>query len=152
MVKDGESEMQTVKTCENVIQWDGHGQRNAQVRCKKCDAGKVVGTKQKERKNERNERNDANRYKVLSVTWQRQGQGNLMTLVKPRKAKQTPMHRRLELPCFVSFCLKLNFGWWKPGEQNFSIISLHSTLDQASGPTTFINASPSNSVMCNLSN
>ena len=55
-MKDGESEMQTVKTCENlktcenVIQWDGHGQRNAQVRCKKCDAGKVVGTKQKERK------------------------------------------------------------------------------------------------------
>jgi hypothetical protein len=123
----------------------------------KCGAksampGKSSAQSKRNERNERNERNDANRYKVLSVTWQRQGQGNLMTLVKTRKAKQTPMHRRLELPCFVSFCLKLNFGWWKPGEQSFSIISLHSTLDQASGPTTFINVSPSNSVMCNLSN
>ena len=43
------------------------------------------------------------------ATWQRQGQQNLMNLVKTRKVKKTPMHRRLELPCFASFCL-LKFG------------------------------------------
>ena len=145
MVKDGESEMQTLKTCENVIQWDGHGQRNAQVRCKKCDAGKVVGTKQKERK----ERCKSIQGAVCHVAAPRTAESDDSGQDALRKAKQTPTHRRLELPCFVSFCLKLNFGWWKPGEQSFSIISLHSTLDQASGPTTFINVSPSNSVMCN---